>query len=264
MNLFEGLLEPLPEGRVVDLRVGLFWTGVVSEVKGQIHCGLASTLYPEEHVHGEALVEKAGHYIGEKTKTIASMIYADHGILRSIGLAALNSIIPLSVPGAEVRNAEQIIATLGHGKKVVLVGHFPFVETLRKKIPNLQILELRPSPGDLPATEAENVIPVADVVAITSMALINHTFEGLLALVPENARVMLIGPSTPLSPFLFNIGVDVLCGCVVENIPQVLEVISQGGNFRQVHRAGAKLVNLYSERVKPFLNESTPRGSYKA
>jgi uncharacterized protein (DUF4213/DUF364 family) len=83
-----------------------------------------------------------------------------------------------------------------------------------------------------------------DVVAITGMTLLNQTLEGLLKLCSPKAYVILLGPSTPLSPVLFNYGVDIISGSIVEKIDPVLQVISQGGNFRQVHRAGVKLVNI--------------------
>jgi hypothetical protein len=76
------------------------------------------------------------------------------------------------------------------------------------------------------------------------MTLINHTLEGLLALCPPEAFVIVLGPSTPLTPLLFDHGVDILSGAVVTAIEPVLRIVSQGGNFRQVHRAGIRLVNM--------------------
>jgi uncharacterized protein (DUF4213/DUF364 family) len=54
---------------------------------------------------------------------------------------------------------------------------------------------------------------------------------------------MLLGPSTPLSPLLFKHRIDVLSGAIVEAVDPVLRVVMQGGNFRQVHHAGVRLVN---------------------
>ena len=76
------------------------------------------------------------------------------------------------------------------------------------------------------------------------MTLHNGTLEKLLALCRSDARVMLLGPSTPLSPVLFDYGIDLLAGSVVERIGPVLRAVSQGGNFRQVRRAGVRLVTM--------------------
>ena len=79
------------------------------------------------------------------------------------------------------------------------------------------------------------------------MTLSNHTLEGLLALCPAQAFLLLIGPSTPLSPLFFDHGVDMLSGAVVTQVEPVLNMLSQGGNFHQVHQAGMRLVNMLPE-----------------
>jgi uncharacterized protein (DUF4213/DUF364 family) len=44
----------------------------------------------------------------------------------------------------------------------------------------------------------------------------------------------MLGPSTPLSPVLFDHGMDILSGSIVVDRDRVLDCISQGANFRQV------------------------------
>jgi uncharacterized protein (DUF4213/DUF364 family) len=76
------------------------------------------------------------------------------------------------------------------------------------------------------------------------MTLVNHSLEKLLNLCNPQATVLLLGPSTPLSPILFGHGINVLSGSVVTDIDPVLAAIKQGANFRQVHRAGVRLVTM--------------------
>jgi len=137
------------------------------------------------------------------------------------------------------------------GKRVAMVGRFRFAAELLPRVGELLVLEQDPGPDDLPAEAAPEVLPAADVVAITGMTISNHTLEGLLSLCNPRATVILLGPSTPLSPILFDYGVDVLSGAVVTDIEPVLRLVSQGGNFRQVHRVGVRLVNLYKSSA-PF------------
>ena len=128
-----------------------------------------------------------------------------------------------------------------------MVGHFPFIPRLRERVGRLWVLEQRPHGEDLPADAASEVIPQADVLAITGTSLINQTFEGLMALRRPGALVLLLGPTTPLSPILFDHGVHLLSGAVVEDIDMVLRAVSQGANFRQVHRQGVRLVTIRKE-----------------
>ena len=81
------------------------------------------------------------------------------------------------------------------------------------------------------------------------MTIVNHTLEGLLQLCAPGAFVIVMGLSTPLSPLLFEYGVSVISGAVVTGIEPVLRTASQGGNFRQLHRAGVRLVNMFKPKL---------------
>jgi len=129
---------------------------------------------------------------------------------------------------------------------VALVGHFPFVPALRETAGRLWVLELRPHPGDVGAEEAEAVLPQADIVAITGSAFINHSLEGLLGLCRPESFVMVLGPTTPLSPVLFDHGVDVISGTRVVDPELALRCVSEGATFRQIR--GVRLLTM--ERPK--------------
>jgi uncharacterized protein (DUF4213/DUF364 family) len=109
------------------------------------------------------------------------------------------------------------------------------------------VLEQNPGPDDLPTEMAPEVLPEAEVVAITGMTLANHTLEGLMRLCAPEAKLLVLGPTTPLSPVLFEAGVEVLSGAVVKEVEPVLRRVSQGANFHQVHQAGVRLVNMHRE-----------------
>ena len=246
MNLLNKLLDTLPDGRIVQVYIGTHWTAVVAEIEGRRRCGLASSLTAEYHRHGETDVPQAGHLETLSGLELAALAQSDQPALASVGVAAINALIPPQPETWVDLNAEEVIAEHGKGKKVVLVGHFPFIPRLRSRVGELIILEKRPEPGDLPADAAFDVIPEADVVAITGTTLINRTLNGLLELCSPQAHVILLGPSTPLSPVLFDYGIDLLCGSIVTAIDPVLRTVMQAGNFRQVHRAGVRLVSVAS------------------
>jgi len=246
MSVFETLLPQVPEGRVVQVQVGLYWTGVVVEVQGTRRCGLSATLHnpATEHARTPA-VSTPEKLEGLSACQLAQLVTSESVTETSIGLAAVNALLP--TPDA-LHNlpAEDYIARQGAQARVALVGHFPFVADLRPKVRDLWVLELNPTAGDLPASAAAQIIPQADVLAITATTLINHTFDGLMALRRPDARVLLIGPSTPLSPALFDLGVSVLSGIVVEDIERVMGLIRHAATFRQIKGNGVRLVTLES------------------
>ena len=125
-----------------------------------------------------------------------------------------------------------------------MIGSFPFVPRLRPRVGELLVLEQNPGSDELPASDAPEVLPRADVVAITGMTFVNHTLEDLLALCAPGATVLVMGATTPLSPVLFDHGVDILSGSLVTEIEPVLHAVQQGATFRQIHKAGVQLVTL--------------------
>jgi uncharacterized protein (DUF4213/DUF364 family) len=230
--------------------VGAFWTAVVADLEDGWRCGLAATLRDDDHHQGGGpSVRDAGQLDQRSAKELAGLIHSSSLMEAAIGMASINALLPPCEERWVDLNAEKVIARHGAGKNVALVGHFPFIPRLRDVVGNLWVLEKRPGPDDLPAQAAAEVVPQADVLAITGTTLINHTFEDLIALRRPNALVLVLGPSTPLSPILFDYGVDILSGSVVENLDAVLRAVSQGANFRQVHRKGVRLVTMQKDKV---------------
>jgi hypothetical protein len=243
MSLMDELFSTLPEGECLHVCIGLHWTAVVLEVQGEQRCGLASS-FGGNHVHGVPDVPQAGQLETMTNLELAALARAQQPALVSVGVAAINASLPYEPDTWEDINAEDIIARYGKEKSVALVGHFPFTSRLRDRVGELNVLELHPQPGDLHADQAFDVIPAADVVAITGTTLINKTFDSLLALCSSQAFVIVLGPSTFLSPVFANYGVNLLCGSVVTDIEPVLTTIRHGGTFRQVHKAGVRLVSI--------------------
>jgi uncharacterized protein (DUF4213/DUF364 family) len=219
------------------------------DVGGELRCGLASTLNSDHH-HGVPDIPQAGTLETLAGLELAALSQSEQLTQVSVGMAAINALIPRQPDSCVNLNAEYVIATRGIGKSVVLIGHFPFVDRLHSRVGKLTVLELNPRHGDLPGSVAKDILPAADVVAITSITILNHTLDGLLEICSPRAIVILLGPTTPLSPLMFDNGVDLLCGSVVTAIDPVLRVVRQGGNFRQVHRAGVQLVTMTKPGLK--------------
>lgn len=244
MLLFQELINTIQDGKIIEVRIGLHWTTVVVEVSGQRRCGLAATLFEHQKHDHTPTVPQAGDLEHSTGRELAELVFNDQPTLVSVGMATINALLPHYQDGFIDANAEEIIVQYGSDKKVVLVGHFPFVPHLRSRVRDLVVLEQKPEPGDIPAENAESEIPEAQLVAITGMTLVNGTLESLLKLCSPGTFVMLLGPSTPLSQVMFNHGVNLLSGSLVTDIDPVVRAITQGANFRQLHQIGVRLVNM--------------------
>ena len=232
--LYDDLINSLPDGVIRQVSVGVLWTAVVAEVEGRLQGGLASTLQNPEYEHTRIpLVNNPGQLTHLPARDLAALVTSESHTEASIGMAAVNALLPRSSKRYLVREAFDWLIEQGAGRNVAMIGHFHFIEQLKQNVENLWVLELDPQPGDFPAQEAPRILPDADVVAITATTLINHTFDGIRNLCRPDARVMLLGPSTPLSPVLFDHGVDVLAGTLVEDPIRITDMAGQGGTSRQ-------------------------------
>ena len=243
MNLLQEIVSGLSDGAVEKICIGTHWTGVVVEQNGVRRCGLGSNPI-EAFQMDDSLRARVAELEKQPARALCDLAVGHGPPFTSVGLAAINALLPQQPDRWVELNAGEAIAQLGKGKRVALVGHFPFVPDLIHQVGKLEVLELRPKDGDLHASQAPQIIPKADLVAITSMAFVNGTMDGLLSLCSPDAYVILLGPSTPISPLFFNHGIDMLCGSIVERIDPVLDAIISGNGFRQIQPLGVRLVTM--------------------
>ncbi len=238
MAILQDILTTLPQGQVQRVCCGVRWTVVAVQVGDELRCGMASTLAPPGDL------PPADELVGRPARPLAEMALSERPGWASVGLATINALLPKWPPRWAEQDAQRLLAERSAGKRLVMVGHFPFVDRLRGIPASFHILEKRPRPGDLAEHQAPQVLPGAEVVAITAMTLHNHTLEPLLNLCSEKALVLLLGPSTPLSPVLFDYGIHLLCGVVVTDMESVLQAAAHATRFRRLRQAGIKRVVL--------------------
>ena len=241
MEILKNLLQSLPR-EPVPLRkviVGVHWTLVASR-----YCGLSSTILPGGP-HGESRVRDVGALHLKSAQELAGWVLSENTLEAGLGMAAINSLLELDEARLAEVNAAEVIARESEGRNLVVVGHFPFVKNVQPRTRNCWVIEKQPSAGEYAAEQARTFIPQADVVAITGTAFVNHSMPGLLALCPPHARVMVLGPSTPLSPLLFQHGIHFLSGARVEDEETAVMTIQQAASLPQVK--GVRLLTMKKE-----------------
>lgn len=238
MKLLEEILTALPEKQIPIRKVivGVHWTLVASK-----YCGLASTMVREEQ-HGHSQVRDVGILTEKSAQELANWALSDNLLEASIGMAAINSLLELDERLLKEINAAEVIARESKDKNLVVVGHFPFVERMKTIARNCWVIEKRPFGDDFSEEKAQEFIPQADVIAITGTAFINHTIEKLFTLCPSTSMVMVLGPSTPMTPLLFDHGISFLSGSRVIDEDAAITTIQQGASFPQVK--GTRLLTM--------------------
>lgn len=242
MKILDDLMSQLNvDAPVKDIRQGVFHTAVLTR-----SCGLAATLPRDALRQRPPMVKEPGSLLSKSAQELARLAYSPSILEAAMGMAAINSLLEVDVDACMELNAAELIMEKGKGKRVAIVGHFPFVPRVREVSAQLWVIEKNPQRDDLSEDAADHVIPQADLVAITGTALTNHTLDHLLGLLSPWAYVILLGDTTPLSPVLFDYGVDAVCGTQVVDPVLALRCVSEGANFRQIR--GTRRLTLMKQR----------------
>ena len=230
MTLLDRLISTLDfDAPVRDIRLGVFHTAVLTR-----RCGLAASLPRDALRQPPPMVQAPGQLLDWTAEALVNLARSDSLFEAAMGMAALNSLLDVDESACREVNASELILEKGRGRNVAIVGHFPFIPRVRETARHLWVLEKNPREGDLPADQAGEWIPQADVVAVTGTSITNHTLESLLPLCRPDSFVILLGDTAPLSPVLFDFGVSAVSGTVVDDPETVLRHVSQGATYRQI------------------------------
>jgi len=234
MKILQDILESLAgDAPIEEVRRGVHLTAVKSRF-----CGLSSTMMRDAICHGGE-EEPMKPFTEMTARELARYALSGDVSRASLGLAAINSLTGTKIADCTDMDGLKLIAEIGEGRNISIIGHFPFLEGLRETARNLWIIERHPLPGDYPEEDSRTFLPQSDIVVITATTLINHTLPGLLALCSKGSVKMLLGPTTPMSKVLFDHGIDVLSGSVVVDVETAFKAVSEGANFMRLKKTGA-------------------------
>jgi uncharacterized protein (DUF4213/DUF364 family) len=246
-ELYDRLIDEIPNDLIVkDALAGLHWTLVKAKNTGMVMTfsqgGRSSTL--------------PGKIVGMKLKKLAAYAKSWNYSEAAWGLAAINAyynteenVIKLKGNLATNKNRNAFVEYEEEimGKKVAVIGHFPNIEELGTKC-QLSILERMPSPGDFPDPACEYILGEQDYVFITGTSLTNKTLPRLLQL-SQKAKVIMVGPSVPLAPIMFDYGVDVLASTVIVKEDSLWQVVKEGACL-EVFESGGQMVRVGKPNYK--------------
>ncbi len=245
-KMYDELIAGIPEGiRIRDVVVGIHWTTVLTD---NDLAGMAGTVKA-----GFKTGIEDGLYTGMDLKEAAERARSWNFLEASVGMAAINTwynsvdkMRALGLYEEGKSHAGQGDSVFSHpeesmkGKKVAVVGHFPYIERKIGGICDLTILERDPREGhDIPDPACEYILGDQDYVYITGMTFTNKTLPRLLELT-KNAQTVMVGPSVPVTPILFDYGIDHISGFYVTEPEVNRQIIAQSGRF-QTFQTGVRV-----------------------
>jgi uncharacterized protein len=239
---------PLEEIFIDDLVIGIFFTGVrlsnghggvaftpIGEVPEAVCCPTSAARMPA-----------AGTLGG---RTVAEMLsYAlDPNVLKSaIGVATLNALSQsvlqrgdgVGYQGVNGKDGFDLLDIHPH-ETVSLVGAFgPYIRRLKQMGNCFFVIERNPQalrPDEMkyyrPESEMLPAFQESDAVIATGTAMVNHTMDHTLSLLPDGTRAAIIGPTASMVPeAFFQRGVQVMAGIHITDPDLMIRILKQGGS----------------------------------
>lgn len=204
-------------GDAEQVIVGLNWTLVA----GRDGAGMAQT--PARGTAGCRSLPRPGSYSGQPLAALAALWQSENVFEHAIAVAAINARWNRFDLEGSPRNGLDMIEN--KGARTVVIGRFPGVA---ERHPGIAVVEREPRPGEYPEEALDTLLPAAEFVAVTASTIVNGSLPRILTLC-KGAFVLMIGPSTPLSPALFDLGIAALSGFVAADIANLARAVSEGG-----------------------------------
>lgn len=228
------------ETSVEVLSIGLGYTAV-STANG----GLGHAFTSFESEKGCSVVTHERDYENGPAINLLRLITASNPIHRSMALALINALNhrrALSLPEDRSNEALFDLLGVGRGTRVAVAGYFgPLIAKLEKLATVVEVFDTGRRIGDAIAF-MEKLGQWAEVLIMTSTAILNDTAERLLDAVGPDVRVMMMGPSTPLVAEAFTgLPVDVLAGTVPIDSDGIFKAVRNGKGTPALQRFSRKV-----------------------
>ncbi|MCF8470221.1 MAG: DUF364 domain-containing protein [Parvibaculum sp.] len=228
--------------------IGIFFTGVkLSNGAGGL-CATPIKSVPEAVCcpSSAMAMPTPGKIAGRRAVDLLDNLYRAQDLRRALAIATLNALAETAwlrdgpPDGVECLNGDAFDALkIEPGQRVVLVGAFPpYMRELRRRGQPFHVLEMDPAvlkpeemPFYVPAEQAPDVVPLADIFITTGTTLVNGTLDGLLRLLRPGAEAAVIGPTATLiaDPYRPR-GVTVIGGTRVRGPDELLDLLAEGGS----------------------------------
>jgi uncharacterized protein (DUF4213/DUF364 family) len=153
----------------------------------------------------------------------------------ALGVAAINAHYNRFDLAGEMGNGVQTFRD--EAGRVVVIGAFPGLSEI---LPNPQVIETDPRPGEYPTIAMDTLLPGCAAAVVASSSLVNRNLPRILRLA-QGARIALVGPVTPLTSRLYAYGLDILGGLVIRDPKGLAEAIRAGALPREFGRFGQYL-----------------------
>jgi uncharacterized protein len=202
-----------------------------------------------------------GDLTGRPAAQIAEEFLASTDVLRiAVGMACLKCVIP-PVPAFKGSSAMDRFSEETKTQSSCFIGHFHDAERWRDEGRPVSIVELLPRAGDIHWDDSHTALSRAEMVFMTGLTLVNGTFGEVVRRTPNAAIRVIMGPTVPLTPSLFRLGLHWLGASRIADAQKALRYFGMGGGSIMYAPQGAlEKVNIGENT---WIKNSPPAGNLR-
>jgi hypothetical protein len=239
-RLYDAFRDQAAQVQVDILSLGLSYTAVQTSNGGT---GLAYTYLDNGKTCCQAL--DSTHYEGRPALEMLQTILDFNPLKRSMGLALINALNhEKALNMSEDPDNKLLFDNLGIGQqtRVAMVGYFgPLMQAFTDRGAVLEVIDRTRGMGDRNEFAAK-LRDWADVLFLTSTSILNQTCEDILSQTSSSVRTVMLGPSTPMVPEVFDhLPVTMLAGTAPVDREKVLQAVRNGAGTRMIQRYSRKV-----------------------
>jgi uncharacterized protein (DUF4213/DUF364 family) len=245
-DLYRLFCEQAARVRTTSITIGLRYTAVTTDDGG---IGIAFTDAARGHCCGTGKGYR--DLEGEPALELLEYIKDDAPLRRSMALALVNALNYGSARDLPENSEDEIwMDALGihGGTRTAMVGLFrPLMHTLHERGAHVEVLDAGKGVGNRDDFY-DKLGNWAEVLILSGTSIVNNTTEEVLSRVPDTARAVVLGPSTPLVPQAFtHPSIHILAGTVPMDSEKVLKAVRHGQGTPVIHRHSRKVSAVIKE-----------------
>ena len=225
-GLERALVESIDTDATIDeVVIGLNWSMIIA---GR-YCGVARS--PSRGTEGARTIRPPEGFRGKSLKSIARLLLSCDELSRSLGLAAVNAFwnLPQDDYSVSQKKSWGFAGLEAPGDGVVVIGDFG--ANMKQRLPMVKVIEREPKLGQVAAENASDIINNTKKLIITGQTLANGSLELILRSSNAVDMRMLLGPSVPMAPVMFEYGLNQLGATAIHDVDAAKNFVSETGSM---------------------------------
>lgn len=239
-RLFELFAGHAKEVTVHQMCLGLGYTAVTTSDGG---LGIAYTYFDSKQ--GCSLVGEYVDFENRPAIELLKLIQGQNPLQRSMALALINALNYSRAKAMPKDRGNEIFFSrfdIQAKTRIAMVGFFgPLVKMLEARQAQVEVIDNFRGLGEKDSFY-DRLHHWADVLIVTSTAILNNTVEDILGQAGKQTKAVLLGPSTPMAPAAFaHLPVHMLAGMVPVDHDSTLKCVRHGVGTRAFSRHSKKV-----------------------